>query len=206
MSTVEGNIETLSQAIMGEARAETEELRQRALSKADSIRQRAQESAARERSAILDQAETEARRLRGQSTSTAQMKARALELAHREELLERVFAAVEKRLQAFPERKDYPAIVQHLVKEAVSQLRADSAVLRADKATQLVLSKTVVDEIAREAGVHLTMGEPLDSGTGVIAQASDGRLRFDNTFETRLARMQGAIRSVVYRILMGEKE
>jgi vacuolar-type H+-ATPase subunit E/Vma4 len=204
MGTVEGNIEALSQAILSEARAETEELRSRAHSQSASIRQRAQGEADRERSTILDRANQEARRLRSQATATAQLKARALELEHREQLLTRVFSRAAEQLSAVAQRSDYDTIAIQLVREALSQLQVKSAELVVDKATQKTLSKVVVDEISRDTGIQLTIGRPLEGGTGVIARSANGRLQFDNTLETRLARIRAAIRSEVYRVLMGE--
>jgi vacuolar-type H+-ATPase subunit E/Vma4 len=42
-------------------------------------------------------------------------------------------------------------------------------------------------------------------GTGVMVDADDGRLHYDNTLETRLGRLQGSLRSPVFRVLQGEK-
>jgi len=38
----------------------------------------------------------------------------------------------------------------------------------------------------------------------VIVQTPDGHLNFDNTLETRLARMQNPLRADVFRLLTGE--
>lgn len=206
MATVQGNVEALSRAILGEARAEIEDLMSRAQARAESIRQRAQEAADREQGAILAHANQEKRRLRGQTAATAQLKARSLELEHREQLLEKVFRTVAERLSTVPQRKDYDQIVVQLAREALSHLRAESAVLVADVDARRAFSKAVLDEISKAAGAQLTIGEPLESGAGMIAQTPDGRLHFDNTFQTRLARLQGAIRSAAYRVLMGEAE
>jgi vacuolar-type H+-ATPase subunit E/Vma4 len=45
----------------------------------------------------------------------------------------------------------------------------------------------------------------LDEGTGVVVDASAGKLHYDNTLETRLSRLQNSLRSSVYKVLMGEK-
>ena len=48
------------------------------------------------------------------------------------------------------------------------------------------------------------MGEPLKQGMGVVVQTPDGHRRYDNTLETRMTRLQDAMRNPVYRLLMGE--
>ncbi len=54
-------------------------------------------------------------------------------------------------------------------------------------------------------GVRLRVGEPLARGTGIVLETPDGHRRYDNTLETRLARMQNILRASVYHILMGEE-
>lgn len=206
MATVEGNVEALAEAILSEAREEAEQIAARARADAELVRQRAREAAAREKQVILDDATQQARRLRGQGTATAQMKSRSMELEHREQLLAKVFESVADRLKSVTRRKDYPEIAEQLVRESLSQLMASAAELHMDEVTQGVVGKTVLDKVSREMGVQLSVGEPLKSGTGVIARTEDGRLQFDNTLETRLARMQGTLRASVYRILLGEAQ
>ena len=206
MGTVEGNIEVLSQSILGEARAEIEELRRTAHSAADAKRKRAQDKAAEESAAIIHQANQEAGRLRSQASATAQLRARALELEHRERLLDKVFQAAAERLSKVPQRDDYEAVVMELAREALSQLRAGVAELQVDKAAHKIFSPEKVDALAKHSGVQLVLGKPLEGRTGLIARTPDGRLQFDNTLETRLVRMQSTMRSSVYRALMGEAE
>jgi vacuolar-type H+-ATPase subunit E/Vma4 len=38
-----------------------------------------------------------------------------------------------------------------------------------------------------------------------VVNAAGGKLHYDNTLETRLSRLQGSLRSSVYKMLMGEK-
>jgi len=206
MSIVEGNIEALTQAIMGEARAETQELRSRAQAQADEILRRAQDQAERERAGIVEHARQEAVRLQRQAVSTAEMQARALELDHREQLLEKAFAAAAERLKAVPAQKDYPVVVKRLLGEAVGQVPVGSLDVLADRATLALLSKTLIDEISKDTGSTLATGKTLGSGIGVVVRTSDGRLQFDNTLETRLSRLKGVIRSAVHRELLGGSE
>jgi vacuolar-type H+-ATPase subunit E/Vma4 len=49
------------------------------------------------------------------------------------------------------------------------------------------------------------VGTLLEEGTGLVVSSSEGRLRYDNTLETRLSRLQNALRSAVYHVLTGEK-
>jgi vacuolar-type H+-ATPase subunit E/Vma4 len=199
------NIEALSRAILRDARAEAEQLQSEAKTKADAIRQHANEQAESERKVILEKARLEAERLRGQVVASAQLKARTMQLEHREKLLDKVFDAARQRLSTIQKRSDYDQVAAQLLREAVTQLKADHAEVRVDEATQKSLKAQALEQISRELNAQLSMGKSLEGGLGVVVDASEGRLHYDNTLETRLSRLQSALRSSVYHVLMGEK-
>jgi len=199
------DIEMLARAILTEARDEASQMQAEAQEKADAIRKRAQETAESERKLILDRANQDAERLRGQSMATAQLKGRSTQLENREKLLDGVFEEVKKQLDAVKKRPDYDAIASLLLREALTQLRVNKAEIKADELTQKALKKGALDEISRELKGEFTMGGALEEGTGVVVDASGGKIHYNNTLETRLSRLQNTLRSSVYKVLMGEK-
>jgi V/A-type H+-transporting ATPase subunit E len=204
MSTQIQDIEMLSRAILTEARDEAEQVKAEAKEKAEAIRKRAREQAEQERKAILDRAREDAERLRGQGVATAQLKARSLQLTNREQLLDRVFKTVRERLPELQKRPDYEQLAVHLLREALVQLRVNKAQVRADKTTQAILEKGALNEISRELNGQFTSAGTLEDGTGIIVDAADGKLQYDNTLETRLQRLEGTLRASVYKMLTGE--
>lgn len=206
MKTETQDIEMLERAILTEARDEAEQIKAEAKEKADAIRKRAQERAEEERKAILDRAREDAERLRGQAVATAQLKARSLELAHREQLLDRVFKAVKEKLPEVQKRPDYDQIAAMLLREALTQLRVKKADTRADETTQKSLQKSAMNEISKELDGEFSITGALEEGIGVVVDAADGKLHYNNTLETRLNRLQSTLRSSVYQILTGEKQ
>jgi vacuolar-type H+-ATPase subunit E/Vma4 len=204
MKTEAQDIDMLARAILTEAREEADQIKADAKEKADAIRKRAHEQAAVERKAILDRAREDAERLRGQSVATAQLKARSLQLTHREQLLDRVFKAVKEKLSDVQKHRDYDQIAATLLREALTELRVNKAEVRADETTQKSLKKSL-NEISKELNAELTIGDVLEEGSGVVVDAADGKLHYDNTLETRLNRLQGTLRSTVYQVLIGEK-
>lgn len=205
MKTEIEDIEMLQRAILSEARDASEQIRAEAKEKVDAIRKRAQERAEAEGKAILDLARQDAERLRGQAVATAQLKARSLELSHREQLLDRVFKTVKEKLSDVQKRPDYDQIATMLLREALVQLRVNKAEIRADKITQNLLEKKALDEISKELKGQFTMADALEEGTGIIVDAADGKLHYDNTLETRLHRLQSTLRASMYKVLTGEQ-
>lgn len=205
MKPEEENIELLSRAILTEARADAEQIQVDAKEKADAIRQQTQQRAEAERNEILERARQDAERLRSQVVATAQMKARTLQLEHREKLLDQVFDAAKQRLSGLQKRPDYDKVVLELIREAITQLKVDQAEVRTDAATQIILKDQALSELSKELKSQISIGKTLDEGTGIVVDADHGRLHYDNTLETRLNRLQSALRSAVYHVLMGEK-
>jgi V/A-type H+/Na+-transporting ATPase subunit E len=205
MNTQVEDIEMLERAILSEARDEADQIKAEAKEKVDAIRKRAQERAEAEGRAILDAARQDVERLRGQAVATAQLKARSAQLAHREQLLDRVFKTVKEKLPEVQKRPDYDQIAAMLLREALVQLRVNKAEIRADKITQNSLEKSALGEISKELKGQFTMGAALEEGIGVIVNAADGKLHYDNTLETRLNRLQSTLRASVNKVLLGEK-
>jgi vacuolar-type H+-ATPase subunit E/Vma4 len=198
-------IEALERAILRDARDQAEQIQVDGQEKAEAVRKKAAEQAEMERREILDAARKEAERLRGQVVATAQLKARTSQLEHREKLLDRVFKGAGDRLAGLQKRSDYEKIVEFLLREAITQLSASEAVIRADEATAKVLKKGVLDSLQEELGFKATLAEPLEEGIGLVVETPDGHLRYDNTLSTRLGRLKSSLRSPVHQVLMGEK-
>lgn len=201
----EENIEPLTRAILKEAEVDARQIREEAKTQADDIRQRAREEAEKARQEILEKARQDADRLRSQTLASAQLKARTMQLEHREKLLDRVFEAAKEKLVDIQKRPDYEQLAVQLLRAPLVQMRVNKAEIRADKSTQGLLEKKALKEISSELNGEFTLGEPLEEGTGVVVDAGEGRLHYDNTLETRLQRLQGSLRAAVYRILMGDQ-
>ena len=204
MRSIEENIETLSRAILGEANADAQRILADARAKAEVIRQRAREQAAAERKEILDRANQESERLRGQSIATAQLKARTLQLEHREKLLDVVFATARKDMPTIVKWSDYDVVARRLLREALTKLGSSEVRLHTDAATGTALSSSVLAEVSKETNVQIEVAEPLAKGSGVLVETTDKHLQYENTLDDRLDRLQNVLRSPVYHILIGE--
>lgn len=204
MKPVEESLRALSRAVLHEAQAEAEQILADAKAKADTVRRHAQEQAGTEREEILAQARQEAEHIRSEAIAVAQLQARTLQLERREKLLDSVFEAARQRLPAVQQWTDYDKIVRQLIREAAARLGADAVRIRADAQTQKLLPDDVLAGLSEELGVQLQLGATLERGVGVMAETVDGHRQYDNTLQARLSRQQDALRSPVYRLLMGE--
>jgi V/A-type H+-transporting ATPase subunit E len=206
MRADEASIDALERAILNEANADVEQIKQAAKAKADAIWQRVREQAESERKTVLEKANQEAERVRSQFVATSQLKARTAELGHREKLLDEVFKAAREQITSIQSKKNYEEIVAQLLREGISQLNVNKAKVRADKQTQKILEQSVITKVSKELNAEITVDDPLEQGTGLIVEAADGRLKYDNTFENRLDQIQNELRFPIYRLLMGESQ
>lgn len=204
MNRVDDNIESLSRAIMHEAQGSADQILHDAQTKADNIRKQAQERADAERKEILDRAKQEAERIQGQKLAAAQLKARTMQLKSREQLLDNVYKEALQELPAVQRWTDYEEIARNLLREALGQMRVSEVRVRADPRTMEHYSDSYLADLSNEMKIQISRGEPLTKGTGVIVEAVNGRMQYDNTLETRLQRMWNAMRSPVNHTLMGE--
>lgn len=204
MSPQQGNIQALENAIMAEARRETRQILEDARRQAEQLKLEAQLALDAECAAIVQQAQEEVAALQGHAGAAAQLEAQTLKLQRREQLLSSVFSTARQRIAEVPQWPDYGDIVRRLIQEAVAQLNAPELQVRADAATQAVLTETVLAELSAALHVHLSPGEPLTQSAGVLLETPNGRRRYDNTLETRLTRVKESLRTDVYNLLRGD--
>ena len=204
MKSTDEDIKVLSRAVISDAHTDAEESLTSARTKADEIRKQAMKQAASERARVLEKASAEAERVRSQAIATTQLKARTMQLEQREQLLESVFDSAQQKLSTVQRSTDYEKTAHLLLREALVQLGAKKAVVKADEVTRKFFTSSIIDKIVKDLGIQVIIGEALKQGTGVIVETEDGHRQYDNTLETRLRRMQDTLRSPVHHILMGE--
>jgi len=204
MSTRQNNIEALERAIIEEAQEEARRILFEAQTEAERIQRNVKAKTKAEEETIIQQAQKEAESIRSHSLAAAQLEAQNIRLKRRELLLRQTFDKARERLASVPQWSDYTQIVRNLITEAVHHIDTREVTIRADEVTLSILDDQFVTALEKELGVTLHVGEPLERGTGVIVETPDGHRRYDNTLETRLDRMQDELRTLVYRILMGE--
>ena len=207
MNPPQNNTQALENAIMAEAKRETRQLLDKAQREAAQIKRQAQTQIEPERQTILQQAQEDAETLESQAIASAQLEAQTLKLQRRERLLASVFETAQQRLQTIPQSPDYvyADVAQQLIKEGIQHLKADELRILADPATQAFLTPAVLKELSDTLNVKLHIGDAQSQGTGVVLETLDGHRRYDNTLETRLARMMESLRASVYHKLRGEK-
>jgi len=198
------DLDTLREAVKAEAERDRQHVLATAKAEARRILDTARAEAEAEAKRLVNAAKQHAAELKQQAMGAAQLEARALLTRKREALLDEVFAKAAEQLSHPEAIDDYPNLVPGLIADAAAHITGvDTLIVHADAYTAGLVDKSVLDQLATDLGISLTLGEMLRGGVGVVVTSGDGRLRYDNTLGTRLERMRPALRPLVYRVLIG---
>ena len=194
-------VEKIIARIEADARAEAERILSEARAQAESIRREAEAKAGVRKAEIISRGRREAEQERARIVANAKLRARKALLDAKEEVIREAFSRAEKALAEVAKEERYPGILKRLILEAIETIGGDVEVL-ARKEDRKILSKSFLQEIAKQAKVKVTLAEEtISSAGGVVVRSRDGRAEVDNTFETRLERIKSELRSSVAKVL-----
>ena len=201
------NVEVLRETVMSEVERDRQRILKYAQSQAQGLLTQARGEAEGEKDRIIEDAETEADRLHQQVIGAAKLEAQALKARTRERLMNQVFEQALESLSDPDQIERYPDVLARLIEDAVNHLRRHrNLVIAADPRSRRYLDEQLLGQLSDATGCNLSLGDDLEPPTlGVVVMVPDGRIRYDNTLQTRLSRMRDALRPAVYRILMGEE-
>jgi len=189
----------LLQEVERSSAEEIREIRERTDAEIRALREDAELRAREIREAHLHEAErlAETERMKTLFQARADVSSRIAQARH--DVYEGAFEEAGERLRGIRDRPDYPAIFQRLLQEAVSFFENRDLVLHVDPADE---------EICRKAadGIGLS-GEILSDiqcTGGVIVETGGGRVRVENTIDSRLDRARESMKTEVFSALFGD--
>lgn len=191
-------------ALLGDLEALLAEIRRRAEQRVLALESRVQREAEALRQAGAEQAEAEAAQLAEQARREAAALTRKLRmqgvlaaqrhlLQAREALLVEVWAEAEAALRALVASPDYPAVLRRLAAGAVAALGTRAIVLAADDYGHALLTPERLAAWGTELEVRFEAAPEAAPIWGGL-WAWSGRLRYDASFETRLALAKARLR------------
>ena len=141
-----------------------------------------------------------------------QQRVQAAELDLRGELERVRWSLVTAVLDALPARlaelaqdeSRYLPLLEAWLREGAQAIERDRLIARVNRRDLPLLSRAwprLSREVAAGKAVQLSE-EPLDSLGGVLVSSADGEIRFDNTFEGRMERLDEALQRAVARLLI----
>jgi len=174
-------MEKLSEAVLTKVRAEAQSIIQEAEEKArEEIEKAKRQREARfeeERSRMLGEAEEEAARI----LARASIKARQRLSSAKADVIAKIIGGARKELSQIPSDETY---LLHLIKEGMDGLGLDKARIYVSPKDVSTVKKLL--KANKELSGRILEVSEFNCSGGVIAEDVEGKLRIDNTFETRL--------------------
>jgi V/A-type H+-transporting ATPase subunit E len=114
-------------------------------------------------------------------------------------LVRAVESRLEERMRALREDADaYAGYLRGLLREGAAQLGAGDLLVRADQVDHAVVEALLAELGPGLSGSRLALDPaPLHTVAGVLLLSADGRVRVDQTFEGRLARLRPQVQQVI---------
>lgn len=185
LDALEADAEREAEQITREAEARAQQI----LEETERAARQAEESAHRETVAPLPT-------VQARVAYEAQLKVQELFSDTREQLIERVLAAIVDELANLHASTRYRGVMRSLLKEAADLIDTGLIVQTRKE------DEALVWELLKELGLKAKIETTLKGWGGLIAVSDDGLVRIDNTLEARLETAKPTIRQHVARQLM----
>lgn len=166
---------------------------------------------------ILSRGEQEARRESQRILAEARIKARREKAGGQEELVRKSFERAQETLKRIAEERNvdgtkYSEVLERLIIESVKASGAESLEVLLNPRDKALISQEILDGIAQAMDVEQATKiglriseEGLSSMGGVVVRSIDGKVRVDNTFESRIDRFRETVRTRVAKKLFGRE-
>jgi V/A-type H+-transporting ATPase subunit E len=198
------SLEKLQNRILSDAKHKADETIKDSQAKSQQILEEAKQRAQKESEEIITKANVEAESIRRSILSSKVRVNRLRILDEKNRIVEDIIHSVEDRLSSIAKSEQFEETAQRFVTEAVKAVDTDQPVVRIGFRD---VSKKNLDGISRvlPKGGKLVIDEkPIDDLGGVVATDPEGRVVFNNTFKSRLERLDNQLLTLISSTVFGE--
>lgn len=203
-----GSIDFLN-VIVSDAEETAKRILKDAEQAAETKRNSAREEMAKWEAFFAEKTEQEKQRIEKNSQNNIEMERRKIELSLREQIISESIQAAMEKVKEFASSPGYADVLRHLLTEAVYGIGKTDLIVSISAAETPVVTQELLNrwaaELSKEIGVSLKLElSPVRLRTqGISVSDREGRVVYDNRFETRLIRYQSAIRKAVSQAVAG---
>ena len=204
MNRVSESLDKLHNRILSDAKLKADETIREAQAKADQTIAEARQRAQREADELLAKAKLEAEAVRRNILSSKVRANRLRILDEKNRIVQEVLGAVEEKLSNIAKSSRFGETAQRFVAEAVKAVDSDQPVVRLGFKGS---SKQNLDNVSKvlPKGSKLVFEEdPVEGLGGVIASDAEGRVTFNNSFRSRLERLDSQLLRLIASTIFGE--
>lgn len=204
MNTMSESLEKLQNRILSDARLKAEDTTKEAQARAQQILEEAKRRAQKESEEILAKAKVEAESVRRSILSSKVRVNRLRILDEKNRIVQDIIHTVEDQLSTIARSDRFENTAQRFVAEAVKAVESDQPIVRIGFRDASKKNLDGMSRILPKGGKLIIDEKPIDDFGGVIATDPEGRVVFNNTFKSRLERLDNQLLTLISSTIFSE--
>lgn len=198
------SLDKLQNRILSDAKRKANEITRDAQAKADQVLAEAREKARKESDEFNLNAKLEAEAIR-RSILSSKVRANRLKiLDEKNRIVQDVVRTVEDRLASVARTSLFDEAAERFVSEAVKAVDSDQPIIRLGFKDASKKNLDVVSRIVPKGAKVVFEDEPIDGLGGVVASDAEGKMIFNNSFKSRLERLDSQLLTLISSTIFGE--
>ena len=198
------SLEKLQNRILSDARLKAEEIIKDTQTKAQHILEEAKLRAQRESEEIIAKANVEAENIR-RSILSAKVRVNRLRiLDEKNRIVQEIIRSVEDQLSSIAKSNHFEDTAQRFVTEAVKAVDSDQPIVTIGFKDATKKNLDGISKALPKGGKLVIDEKPIDVFGGVVATDPEGKVVFNNTFKSRLERLDNQLLTLISSTVFGE--
>jgi vacuolar-type H+-ATPase subunit E/Vma4 len=198
------SLEKLQNRILSDARLKAEEIIKDTQTKAQHILEEAKQRAQRESEEIIAKANVEAENIRRSILSARVRVNRLRVLAEKNRVVQEIIRSVEDQLSSIAKSNHFEDTAQRFVTEAVKAVDSDQPIVTIGFKDATKKNLDGISRVLPKGGKLVIDEKPIDVFGGVVATDPEGKVVFNNTFKSRLERLDNQLLTLISSTVFGE--
>ena len=198
------SLEKLHNRILSDAKLKAEETIKEARVKAQQLLEEARQRAQKESDEITTKANVEAEAIRRSILSSKVRVNRLRILDEKNRIVQDIIHTVEDQLSSIAKSDHFEDTAQRFVTEAVKAVDSDQPIVRIGFRDATKKNLDGISRILPKGGKLVIDEKPIDGLGGVVATDPEGKVIFNNTFKSRLERLDNQLLTLISSTVFSE--
>jgi vacuolar-type H+-ATPase subunit E/Vma4 len=198
------SLEKLQNRIISDARLKADETIKEARAKAQHLLEEGKQRAQRESDETIAKANVEAESIRRSILSSKVRVNRLRILDEKNRIVQDIIHNVEHQLSSIAKSEQFENTAQRFVAEAVKAVDSDQPIVRVGFRDATKKNLDGISRVLPKGGKLVIDEKPIDEFGGVVATDPEGRVVFNNTFKSRLERLDNQLLTLIASTVFSE--
>jgi V/A-type H+/Na+-transporting ATPase subunit E len=198
------SLDKLQNRILADAKLKADDIIREAQTKSEQILSEARQRAQKDADDVIAKSKLEAEAIR-RSILSSKIRANRLKiLEEKNHIVQDIVRTVEDRLSNIASSPQFDQATQRFVMEAVKAVDSDQPIVRIGFKDATKQNLDSVSKMVPKGSKVMFEDEPIDGLGGVVASDTEGRIIFNNSFRSRLERLDNQLLTLISATIFGE--